>query len=320
MRLSDLLKKHTIREEEVEECFRILRWEFSSINKKITLEESEKILVTYKAIRKSQFANINSVVEQKPKQKPLPIQELPSLFNIKNSFEEETIRIVHDDNDIKNRESRIIEIDGLSVKTCLTDFEAFSICNGLKDAWSKQLSNDYFSGANDVDLIFSAHERAMETIGKYGDVLIFHLINLPPLPFKATNAHQIFTQLDNKKKITQDPIIRLLFEKEKIQFSFYKKTDLKNGRYYSNVLIARSKTKNEDLFLMSRDGRCIPLSKTRNIGPIIQTFISYSDNLEEHIIHYGLITGECSICGRELSDPDSVRIGIGPICREQLYS
>lgn len=31
-------------------------------------------------------------------------------------------------------------------------------------------------------------------------------------------------------------------------------------------------------------------------------------------IRYGKITGECSCCGRELTDPRSIEAGIGPIC------
>lgn len=33
--------------------------------------------------------------------------------------------------------------------------------------------------------------------------------------------------------------------------------------------------------------------------------------------HYGRSTGSCGCCGRELTDPDSVAAGIGPICAEK---
>lgn len=36
-------------------------------------------------------------------------------------------------------------------------------------------------------------------------------------------------------------------------------------------------------------------------------------------IAYGKETRECSCCGRELSDPESVRLGIGPICRDKWF-
>jgi hypothetical protein len=34
----------------------------------------------------------------------------------------------------------------------------------------------------------------------------------------------------------------------------------------------------------------------------------------EAATRYGKMTRECSCCGRELSDPDSVAAGIGPVC------
>lgn len=37
-------------------------------------------------------------------------------------------------------------------------------------------------------------------------------------------------------------------------------------------------------------------------------------NPAEAATRYGRMTGECSCCGRELSDPSSVEAGIGPVC------
>jgi hypothetical protein len=31
-------------------------------------------------------------------------------------------------------------------------------------------------------------------------------------------------------------------------------------------------------------------------------------------------SGRCGCCGRELTDPESIRLGIGPVCRENSYS
>jgi hypothetical protein len=35
-------------------------------------------------------------------------------------------------------------------------------------------------------------------------------------------------------------------------------------------------------------------------------------------IRYGRETGSCSCCGRDLTNPESIRLGIGPICREKF--
>lgn len=34
-------------------------------------------------------------------------------------------------------------------------------------------------------------------------------------------------------------------------------------------------------------------------------------------VEHGLLTGRCACCGRELSDPKSVALGIGPVCADQ---
>ena len=33
---------------------------------------------------------------------------------------------------------------------------------------------------------------------------------------------------------------------------------------------------------------------------------------------YGARTGECSCCGRELTNAESIELGIGPICRDKF--
>lgn len=37
-------------------------------------------------------------------------------------------------------------------------------------------------------------------------------------------------------------------------------------------------------------------------------------NPKEAVQTYGLLTGVCAICSRELTDPESIRLGVGPIC------
>lgn len=41
------------------------------------------------------------------------------------------------------------------------------------------------------------------------------------------------------------------------------------------------------------------------------------DNLEEAIRKEGYRTGACALCGRELTDPDSIQAGVGPICAKR---
>lgn len=58
--------------------------------------------------------------------------------------------------------------------------------------------------------------------------------------------------------------------------------------------------------------------KSRDCGPDQEQAIGIvcSDPLAAAILH-GKRTGRCSCCGRELENEESVRLGIGPVCREK---
>lgn len=43
-------------------------------------------------------------------------------------------------------------------------------------------------------------------------------------------------------------------------------------------------------------------------------------NLESASIAYGRHTGQCSCCGRVLNNPESIALGIGPVCREKFFA
>jgi hypothetical protein len=52
----------------------------------------------------------------------------------------------------------------------------------------------------------------------------------------------------------------------------------------------------------------------QTIGNEVKALIA---NPAEAVKAYGLRTGNCAICNRELTDPESVERGIGPICAEK---
>jgi hypothetical protein len=47
------------------------------------------------------------------------------------------------------------------------------------------------------------------------------------------------------------------------------------------------------------------------------TLAKVAANPGEEARQYGMKTGECCCCGRELTDPESIKRGIGPICEEK---
>ncbi len=49
-----------------------------------------------------------------------------------------------------------------------------------------------------------------------------------------------------------------------------------------------------------------------------EVILSASNDPLTAAIRYGKVSGECSCCGRELTDPQSISQGIGPICARKF--
>lgn len=56
-----------------------------------------------------------------------------------------------------------------------------------------------------------------------------------------------------------------------------------------------------------------------NSDDLLQTITNINSNFEGHIRDQGLISGQCMCCGLPLTNELSLRIGIGPICREKYF-
>ena len=55
---------------------------------------------------------------------------------------------------------------------------------------------------------------------------------------------------------------------------------------------------------------CAPATETAIIAAVVDPYAA--------AVAHGHLTGSCSCCGRELTNEESVRLGIGPICRAKF--
>ena len=51
---------------------------------------------------------------------------------------------------------------------------------------------------------------------------------------------------------------------------------------------------------------------------IVEGLQAFGRDPRGHMMRYGHATGVCGVCGRALSDPESVALGIGPVCAGKL--
>ena len=217
------------------------------------------------------------------------------------------------------RQKQTLKFEESEIETVFSDFEAYSICKGLDNRHAKHLARNYFKTNKQMDNEqFEAHSIAMSALEKYGGRTLTFMISLPPLPFKALNATQIFSELDKRRKKQDFPILRITFKNaknqtEKIQISYYAEKSNQGRKRNDNVLTIKNRSTGQQLIRLSRSGIVIP-----EIVPVLQVFMRFSKNTKQTLLNYGLETGECSICGRELTDSESIRIGVGPVCRQYI--
>jgi hypothetical protein len=283
----------------------------------------------YQKISDEDFQRILNLIEKEPEEVLIPkkgsrelflTDALPEVFNQYNPFAQFQTDLIN--NSIEKRSLNYILINDISVETVFNDFEAYSICRGISISRAIKIAKDYFIGKEDETRI-EAHEFAMTAYKKYGFEILNFALRFPPLPFKAFDARSLFTELDRKAKETGLPIIRVAYSNEfgkpeKLELKFYVERESEKTRVYRNVIEIRNKTTNSKVASITRQGRLVAAEGSRNIIPIIQLFIRYSSDLGKLQINYGLETGECSICARELTDPISIKRGIGPNCYKNL--
>ena len=217
-----------------------------------------------------------------------------------------------------------ISFDNHYLESEFSDFQAFQICRGIKD--KPHIFNKFDSNKHDDEDIFEAHSIAMTLLKQKGKNIINFILSIPPLPFKCNNFKILFSSLDKRRDQNENPVVRLKIKNhenatEEIEYSFLMEENTK----YINQIRVRNKTTNTELFDVNREGIVIAKENTRvngvnkNITPILQLFYRITENengLKAAIFSYGIETGQCSICGRTLTDTVSKMKGIGPVCEK----
>jgi hypothetical protein len=202
-------------------------------------------------------------------------------------------------------------------ETKLTNFEAFSICRGLTDNSLKKLSRDFFEGKKiSNEHIIKAHSIANEAIQKYGKEHIEFLIQLPMMPFKAENIKLLYCEIERNRILNNRPEVTITLKnkelREDIQISYFSSKS-------RNLIKVRTKGSSKDICLIDKEGIIVPGNNNKGILPVLRLLLKTSDEISEKILYYGHTTGNCYICGRKLTDLESVQIGLGPICRQFVF-
>jgi hypothetical protein len=236
-----------------------------------------------------------------------------------NPFQQEIENSLFQEQIIHQKVSHNVIFNEESFESTLSDFQASSICLGLENKRARNLSRDFLNKGNE-DVLAEIHYYAHKTLEKYGNEVVAFLLTLPPLPFTIPEFEEAFSELDKRRNLKKFPAYRLIYRNKdgqanKIFMSFYTKTDNGDKRVNKDLIQIKNSTTGKSIFYINRKGRVFPAENTKEIVPIIKLFLRFSKDSESMIINYGHETGECSDCGRKLTDIISVKLGRGPICR-----
>lgn len=238
------------------------------------------------------------------------------------------------------------------IKTHFEDWEAISLCAGITNySKARQVWQKWQKGIDLTEDNFKlAHKIANDLRDNHGDEILNLLISCPPKPFQLDESIELFTQLDVSKDKIKNPAIRFLAPKnEKFVKAFYKtfgvdtpeyviQNDLKSGEYFkpnqykfqisfwvekrenkvinrnTNLIVFRNVTTGQNLAHITRAGQFIPLENAYIPKPVISLFFNVCKDTKTYIINYGLDSGNCSYCDRELSNPRSIKNNYGKTC------
>lgn len=236
-------------------------------------------------------------------------------------FVEEIVTTIKADNLIQHKEKLQLNFNAEKFTSDLTNFEACSICLGLDNRRARFIAREFLNKSKH-DFLDEIHYYAIKTKEKYSHEMVSYLLSLPPLPFKITEFEEVFSELDKKLTLKKFPSFRLLFHNknngtEKIVLSFYSKMNKGLSQMNKDLIQIKNATTGKAIFYINRRGVLFPAENPKEIIPIIKLFFRFNKESNTMIINYGLQTGECSDCGRELTDPLSIQLGRGPICRRQ---
>jgi hypothetical protein len=192
------------------------------------------------------------------------------------------------------------------------DHEAANLCSKMASAYARKVARRFSEGKKWRDEArYIIHYIANKALREYGGEMLSFIYRLRNLEFKNQTARSM---LSYKNVNTEFPSLTFMYGQEELTLSFYE-------RRINDSTITRPWlwSKRQSIGFVDRQGivNFDPLvGKLKNFRPLLELFVEKT-KLGEYKITSGVETGKCSICGRDLKDPVSLRIGIGPVCREQ---
>ena len=253
-----------------------------------------------------------------------------------NKFHREPVLYLHE-NIFEKIKQQIKFKNYLLQNSNFTDTEAINICSKMSSSFTRSLCRQLHNPKTNRQLIlYRLHYIVNKALKLFGGKILTFIYHLRNLQFKNQAANEIKTY---NRVIPDFPIISFDIGATSFKISFFlKQNELPRRRasgYRSKIFVFAPEGRGIEPLVIKKENRLktdirlfapktyeeigaideegYVLIKLEKFKPQLSLFYQATKN-NTFKIYSGVETGNCEICGRELTHPTSLRIGLGPIC------
>lgn len=218
----------------------------------------------------------------------------------------------------------------MRVESHFTDEQAVVICSKMADSYARTLAANY-RRLLDTDSIqasiyrYQLHFLAEKARHRYGGAILTFLYQLRSLKFSDRQAHTL--QPDKHLTSIEADFPALTFasrvgEEYTLVFHLVPGLPIKNPAARVSVFSYRAGS-GTVLGAIDQSGYALDLqgqvvSKLQQTSSSLLIFCNYMKGSRQLEFFTGVESGRCFVCSRPLTEPLSVRYGIGPVCLLRL--
>jgi hypothetical protein len=215
-----------------------------------------------------------------------------------------------------------VSYNGQTVNTRFTDAQAVNICGKMADAYARAVALKYQEFSSHVQgsvYRYQLHYLANKALTMYGGPVLTFLAGLRPLKFNNLTAALAVKRFRLLREFaaTEVDFPTLTFQTvggNEYTMAFHLAESVDKRRKPVQIFRNRVKVGSIDSYGAAFDAQGKAFARAQTVKPSLLIFCDYLQRSKSPSFYSGVETGSCFVCGRPLTDPRSLRYGIGPTC------
>jgi hypothetical protein len=199
-----------------------------------------------------------------------------------------------------------------TLETHFTNLQALNLCQKMTSPFTRNICRQYLKISSESTLyLYQLHYIANKALSLFGGKILSFILSLPEIDFKSHSAFEIRTY---EKVIPEFPVLTFSTGIDKFKIAFFLKQRKGTKSLVPDFKVMHSRYATP-IGHLDQEGYI--WTKLAEFKPFLNLFYEASDKGRVKVFA-GVMTGHCAICNKPLTDPISLRIGIGPTCANNI--